>query len=675
MAVVSARTTKSSKRADIQGLRAVAVLLVVFFHAGVDLPGGFTGVDVFFAISGFVITSVLVAELDRTNRLDLPRFYARRVKRLLPALALMLAVVAVLGILATPAVAQRTAALSGVSAALFSANIYLFRLGTGYFDVQSGLNPLVHTWTLAVEEQFYIFFPALLLLGWSLFGRRRGSDTRRIIAAAVVLGISIASFALAAALAAGWTPPGIQAGDRFAFYGSPARAWEFGAGAVLAILVTWLRRIPRPLAFALSLSGAAAILAGAFIIKGTAGFPGLWALFPVGGTGALLVAGTAQDVGAYPLLESRPAVWIGDLSYSWYLWHWPLIVYARALVPGAGWAAPVAAFTSLLPAWASYRYVENPIRFNPLVRGWRVVALGTGCVLVGVLASAGLAATRSELNRTAAMRQWARAQAWHADFLRGCDTATPQGQRRNSPCLWRVPEAKGNVVLIGDSNAGQFTEPFLRATNRAGYDATVATRSGCPYLELRVTGADGAGCWRSSRRSLAALIAMRPSLVVLASLTSWYLDTGSIGLGPVGGGFTHDRQAKRRLWAAALKTYLTRLNDAGVPVLLVHQVPMPPTNPAECAVVRVLLNRCEEAFPRSGADKERGPGLRTENAALGSATRAWSIDFEGEFCGETRCAARRGSTLFYRDQDHLTVEAAQLLTGGFYQAIRAHVRR
>ena len=221
---------QGQRRADIQGLRAVAVLLVVAFHAGLPVPGGFSGVDVFFAISGFVITGTLLRELTSAGRIDLPRFYVRRIRRLLPALALMVTSVAVLGTLASPLATQRTGALTGIAASVFAANVYLYQLPTGYFDVSATLDPLLHTWTLAVEEQFYLVFPALLILGWACT-RGRSERGRRLGTAAIVAAVSVVSYVLAVKLAGGWAPGGLDSPESFGFYGSPTRAWEFGLGS------------------------------------------------------------------------------------------------------------------------------------------------------------------------------------------------------------------------------------------------------------------------------------------------------------------------------------------------------------------------------------------------------------------------------------------------------------
>ena len=227
------------------------MLLVVLFHAGLSLPGGFTGVDVFFTISGFVITRMLVAELSGTDRLDLLRFYGRRVKRLLPALAVMVGAVALAAVLLNPIEIQPVTAKSGITVVLFSANAYLFRVTDTYFGQATQLNPLLHTWTLAVEEQFYLVFPAVLLVAWR-FAARHGRG-RRAHAATAIATVSVVSFALSVLPTWGpFTPP-----PSFVFYGSPTRAWEFGLGALLALAPLGAARVRRSVAEALGLAGLA----------------------------------------------------------------------------------------------------------------------------------------------------------------------------------------------------------------------------------------------------------------------------------------------------------------------------------------------------------------------------------------------------------------------------------
>ena len=612
-------------RSDIQGLRAVAVLLVVAYHAGLPLPGGFSGVDVFFAISGFVIASTLLRELASAGRIDLLRFYGRRVRRLLPALAVMLTVVAVLGTLASPLAAQRTGALTGIAASFFGANVYLAQLPAGYFDVSATLDPLLHTWTLAVEEQFYLVFPLLLLVGW-VCARRRA-------VAALVAAVSIGSLGAAIMLA----------GSSLGFYSAFTRAWEFGAGALVALAGPALTRIPARLASLVGTFGLVAIVLTAVGVRETAGDP-RDVLLAVGGTSALLFAGRGP---AARLLSLPPAVWIGNLSYSWYLWHWPLIVFAGALWPGLRGAALGAAAFSLLPAWLSYRFVEDPIRRGARFRGPAVVRLAAACVAVPVAASLGLLAAHHVLIRSPAITSWQAARTVHADQTRGCD-----GPIELERCLWRAAGSRGRVALVGDSQAGQFTEPVVRAAGRAGYDAVVATLNACPFGAVEVTRApaDAGTCSRFNAATMAALTRMRPAVVVLASRSDFYVG---------------DAAERARQWQRGLTSVIERLNDVGTRVIVVHPIPRLEAAPQGCAPLAIIVKTCSGAVDRPAAERERQLAVGAERAAVAGARNATALDFDDLLCDSARCAGAHAGTWTYRDSNHLTVSGSLLLTDRF----------
>jgi len=658
----------SGKRLDIQGLRALAVLLVVAYHAGLPLHGGFIGVDVFFAISGFVITRMLVAELAETGGLRLPRFYARRVRRLLPALAVLLVAVALVGTLASPIASQRVGGLTGVWASIFAANAYLYNLGTGYFDLNASLDPLLHTWTLAVEEQFYLVFPALLLLGWRLRGR---AGATLLVALA-----SGCSFYLALRFSQAYGLAVIAHPQRFAFYGSPTRAWEFGAGSLLALAAPLLGRLPWLLADGLGAAGLAWIGVGVLVIDGSELASGSEMLLPVLGTCALIAAGFSSRSLVARGLSNRPLVWIGDLSYSWYLWHWPLIVFARALWPTTAGVALAAAAASLLPAWLSYRYVETPIRRERRWEGRRAQALAGVCVAAPLLASGGLALTPNALAQSAPIAQWRQLDRQHADVLGGCNEETPLGRRREGECSWRVAGARGEAVLIGDSNAGHFTEPFVQAVRRLHMNATVATLGSCPFVDLRVVGGHirEQDCRSFDTGSVAELARRRPRLVVIAARTDRYVEGSAVGLGQPGSGLSYSPVQKAELWREGLGSFLRRLTRAGVPVVVVHPVPTFAIDPEGCAVVRVLFGRCRATRPRAAVDRQLRRSVEAENAAVAGIRNASAASFESAFCDRQTCWSTRAGTGLYRDATHLSVAGALLFADRFTRLIAANAR-
>ena len=663
------------RRSDIQGLRAVAILSVVAYHASSHLSGGFTGVDVFFVISGFVITGTLSRELETTGRIRLLVFYGRRARRLLPALAAMVTFTCLVAILANPVVSQHAAAVTGIWATLFSANAFFYRLGNGYFDLKATLDPLLHTWSLAVEEQFYVFFPTLLAVAWRLGSRR---SVHRLVAFLAVATITLLSFALSLATSSGHLLAARHRPQQFAFYGSPTRAWEFGVGALLALAAPHLPRM-RPFAGeCLGIAGAAAVVIAAIAIRGTAGFPGTAALYPVLGAAAVIAAGSSDYVGRVSrVLATAPLQWIGDRSYSWYLWHWPLIVFAVAIWPRSGLAAPVAAAVSLLPAAASYRWIENPIRFSPRIRRLALLGVCAVCVAVPIAASVGLLEARGLLAHTTAIKYWQESQAPHLDAVRGCESANAFGPQTPPACTWRVSGARGTIVLIGDSNASHFTEAVVAAGRRARLNVTVATFYGCPLAVLRIygTSAQEGPCRRFVDGSLAWLERTKPNLVVTAARSDGWLNSQRFGLAADGHAPVTGEKAKAQVWEGGLRLALQRLNRAGVPVVVVAPVPEIPTQPSDCAVLLVLAHACHATVSRVASDAELHDAIEGQERAIAAAPDSFGLNLTDAFCSRTRCSSAVGNRLLYYDSDHLSVTGSRFLTARFYDAIRRHVRR
>lgn len=368
------------RRSDIQGLRAVAVLLVACFHGGLPVPGGFVGVDVFFVISGFVITGMIYREHSATGRFRLGHFYFRRFKRLTPALALTVAVTMILSFcLMSPFEVQQKAASAGAAAMLLVANFEIARSTGDYFAQPAKVNPMLHTWSLSVEEQFYLVFPALLLLGWALSKHGPRRSGRAIVLVSVV---SAVSFWLAVVHPGGQTAAQMNITG---FYSPFTRAWEFAVGALLALFLTNRPLRSDKFAEVLAWLGVALVAVSAAKIDEATPFPSTWTLLPVTGTLLLIAAGTHHVTSIGRILTLPPMVKLGDWSYSIYLWHWPLDVFAVQLWPGTSYATILATLLAIALAAASYRWVEQPIRRLPPLSRPRSGALIAAVVLPPVL--------------------------------------------------------------------------------------------------------------------------------------------------------------------------------------------------------------------------------------------------------------------------------------------------
>ena len=522
MVVTSIRSMEH--RADIQGLRAVAVLLVIADHAGVGwLGGGFVGVDVFFVISGYLITLLLVREAESAGRVRIGEFYARRARRILPAATLVLVV--------SMAYAARELSLTRVQqlhndavwSALFAANVHFSRLGTDYFASGREPSPFQHYWSLAVEEQFYLLWPLLLAVLVVAVARRGGSPEHlRRALTWLLTGIVVGSLA--------WSLLSTAAAPVTAFFSSPARAWELAVGALVAVQQPRVAALGRGAADWLFCGGLASVGLAAVAYGPGSAMPGWRALLPVLGAAALLVAGSPTGARLSRLLHVVPLPWLGDLSYSLYLWHWPVLVLGRETAEeqvGSA-ATPVLLAVTLGASVATYYVVENPLRRGRLLRkGRRGLVLwpvALGAVLLGVTEAERHAATLLHERMAAATgpstpgdtmgqlgpgdertaRPGPSLPDRLAEALRAADSGAPipfpltnlpnvpkNVHRLLVECLAEPPESTTRVcpagqldaprtmVLLGDSQAGQWVPALHLIGQRDGYRVVPLVKLGC----------------------------------------------------------------------------------------------------------------------------------------------------------------------------------------------------
>jgi peptidoglycan/LPS O-acetylase OafA/YrhL len=356
--------TAKTFRPDVQGLRGIAVFAVVVYHLGLFLPGGFLGVDVFFVISGFVIAQIVVNECDSRGTVRWGNFFARRAARLVPALAIVVSVtVAVAVLVFTSPALQENALATGVAAVFGVSNVVIADLSGGYFGFAPSINPLVHTWSLSVEWQFYLFFPLILILGE--FAERRGFFAKEKVLLIGVIALSTMSFLLSFGEA---NAPILGQLDVFGFYSPIPRFWEFGLGVLALLTVRAMGPIARGRALWLSLGGLALLVAALFVVGEDTRTPGPTTLLPTVATALLIVAGTSSATDRNfvdRVLASRPLTWLGDVSYSLYLWHWPVLYFAKELgFPNNPQRMLFVVVVSLLLSVLSYSLVEKKFRYR-----------------------------------------------------------------------------------------------------------------------------------------------------------------------------------------------------------------------------------------------------------------------------------------------------------------------
>jgi peptidoglycan/LPS O-acetylase OafA/YrhL len=681
-------------RADVEGLRAVAILAVVAYHAGVgQVRGGFVGVDIFYVLSGFLITGLLWEELQATGRLRFRTFYARRARRLLPAAVLVLVVTVAASSVWLSPLQARVVARDALAAALYVANYRFAALRTDYLAATSP-SPLQHYWSLGVEEQFYLLWP-LLLLAVFLAGRRLHTASPATAAAVLALA-GLGSFALSLRLTAVSQP--------WAFFSLPTRAWELAAGGLVALSAPRLRRLPGVAAAVLGWLGLEAILWSATQLGGSTPFPGTAALFPVGGTVAVVAAGCAAPrLGPNLVLDRWPLQLGGRLSYAWYLWHWPLLILAPAVAGhplGLGRNLGLAAASGLLAA-ATVKLVEDPVRFSPRLRSkpGRSLALGTGLTAVAAAAAVatavfipvphgqGLAAPPAAIPITPPPRARhatgqdpaaARLASLSAPVMRAVAKAATvrtvpanldpslQSAHANQPqpvvdgclirwlgvssgpCVYGSASSRTTVMLFGDSHALQWFPALDRATRARRWRLVSLTKTTCPPVALSfwspVLGRPYAECDRWRANMLQRIRAERPALVVLGAARHY-------------GGVYHF-QVYGPAWISGLAKMVHQVRATGAQVVVLGPTPKPKVDVPDC-LSRHLHNAVACTTARQVA-VDAG-GVRTERQAVQRAGGSY-LDVTPWLCTRTTCAVMVGNLLAYRDDNHLTTPYATWLS-------------
>lgn len=571
--VPTGHKAKPHFRADIQGLRALAIIPVVAFHAGLlAIPGGFIGVDIFYVISGYLITSILLREAETTGTVRLATFWAKRVRRLAPAMALVVLVTLPAGLLVLSPLVWQKLATDAVATLLYVSNMAFAMDSTNYFADDLGQSPFLHTWSLSVEEQFYIVWPVLIIAA-AWLSRRRGKSLR-----AVLIGTFAATAVLSFALSLYMT----QAYPGPAFYVLPTRAWEFAAAGLLAAVpLRKLLQVPGA-ASVLRVAGLALLVAGFLIIKGNDPFPGTAALVPVIGTLLLLAAGTgghdADPVAR--LLASAPLQWVGTVSYSWYLWHWPAIILtAAALQNESPWIKCAAGVGALGLAALTHKYVENRFRTDPRFasRPRRTFIPAAAMTAAVAVLAAGVFAGGSFLLAQPAYAKFAEAQSAIPDQSCTRTTSTPSGLPL---CEMGDVDAAKTVMLLGDSHAGHWKAAMSQAAEESGVRLLMRWKSSCPIAGTPVLDTKGHkihGCPEFREETLAILAEEKPEGVILSQANAY---DGRI-LSESGSTLSESAQLDR--WGSTYFSLVKDIKALGINVAAIEDNPRTTFDPLLCA--------------------------------------------------------------------------------------------
>lgn len=648
---------KDAFRADIQGLRAISVLLVVLFHVNDGIVGGgFFGVDVFFVISGFLITSLLLREYQATGSINLLAFLARRARRLLPNATLVLLCVLVAGSILLSPFEFGPLASDVFAAALYFANFHFASTSVDYFLSNRNPSAVVHFWSLSIEEQFYLVWPPVLLL----IGLARRSMPFRSLAAAALALVWVGSFAFCLYA--------VSISQPLAFFNSGARVWELAIGALLAVCQVEVGRFLRPVRELAAAAGLAMVLGAAMFLTEAIVHPGLWTLLPVFGAVMLIASGSGGPptrIGR--MIGWKPMVAIGDRSYSIYLWHWPSIVFALILFPDAQWVAAVAVLVSLIPSELAFRYVETPIRHTRVLAGRYKLQLASAALLIaGLAVSPAIAVAVPDILSGGQRSQWAD-RIWAAAndtgkaYSDSCHLDSPPLEQPD--CLYGDPAAPYEAILFGDSHAAHWF-PALEAAAGPDWKVRTWSKSSCP--SARIEGwnpyqrAPYTACSQWRDEMLARMVDSEGPLLVILSSSNGYSGWSMSKDGTVLRDAEADAEFERGLGETV--DILTR---AGHRVAIIRDTPLAAVSYKDCILANMGGAGCERSRERA-----LNPNLMEQRVAA-ARPGVFLLDVSDRMCGPETCPVIIDDNIVYRDDSHMTATFAATLAGAVGDVLAA----
>lgn len=695
-------------RPDIEGLRALTLVAILLFHAEAPgAAGGFVGPDIFFIISGFVITGALWNQVSSTGTIGLRSFYGSRARRLLPVSALVGIVTVIASVYLLPATQAASVVGDGIASALYVCNYWFIGQNVDYFSTHLPPSPFQHYWTLAVEEQFYLVWPLIIIVTALLVGlaRRWRSGTRDLPATpskrpyiVVFAVITIASFALSLLMT--YLVPAA------AYFSLPTRAWDLSVGGLAALTLDQWRRIPPRAATIAGWVGFGLIVFACVHFTPGMPYPGTAALVPMIGTVLILGAGVnAPTAGCGRILAWSPMRATGRLSYSWYLWHWPILVLAPILL-----GFKFGLFANLMAiavagglAILTLRFVENPLRYAAPLRRSPMKSLAVGGVATALAAgvafalmpgipnvagrgapgvamtvAAGPTATGStaEAYNIAIQRVFAQVQAAvsaSADLKAVPSNLTPplanvavieqktmmfdgcmrtDKESGHPECAMGDTTSPTTVALIGDSHAAMWTPAFREVATERNWRLEMMAKEGCPmldvpiakYLNSIVESFRHCEQWRGE--ILARLRAEHPQLVVVSMSRQEIAGTWQAGFTPY-----------NEAWIDSLTRLVIQLRETGAKVLVLGPIPDPRAPVPDC-LTRHLDDASACSPPRSAAVNDAG--MARESAATAGSGGQYA-DLTDLFCTPDRCPVIVGNTLVYFDWNHMTFEYSRQL--------------